>query len=292
MIKIENDFLIVKAKTAGAELTSIFNKKTNLEYLWQAEKEWTKQAPVLFPIVGQLKENSYFYDGKSYSLDRHGFARNSQFTPDSYRDHNSQFSRIEFVLKSSDKTLNNFPFQFELKIIYSVEEVKLNIKYEVKNSADNNMFFSIGAHPAFKIPLIENELYKDYFLEFNQNEFAERWKLQNGLVADEKEIVLNNTNKLPLKKSLFYDDALVFKHLKSDKISIKSEKSNHGLHFNFKGFPYFGIWAAKDAKFVCLEPWHGIADSVSHDHQLENKEGIINLEGGKTFSCEYSIEPY
>lgn len=285
MIEIENDFLIVKAKAEGAELTSIFNKKTNLEYLWQAGKKWAKHAPVLFPIVGQLKDNIYFYNGKSFSLERHGFARSLQFTVSI-----SESNTMEFILNSSVQTLKIYPFPFELKIVYSISENRLIVKYDVKNADSKKMFFSIGAHPAFKIPLTENESYEDYFLEFNKKEFSERRKLQNGLIADEKEVVLNNTNILPLKKSLFYNDALVFKNLKSDLISVKNKKSNHGLHFYFKGFPYFGIWAAKDADFICLEPWHGIADSVKHNQQLENKEGIINLESAKTFNCEYAIE--
>jgi galactose mutarotase-like enzyme len=287
MISIENDFLIVKAKEEGAELTSVFNKETNLEYIWQAGKEWAKHAPVLFPIVGQLKDNTYLYNGKSYILERHGFARNLQFTV-----YNLQSEKIEFILRASGETLKIFPFHFELKIIYSIDKNKLTVKYEVRNTGENKLLFSIGAHPAFKIPLSENELYEDCFLEFNKSEFAERWKLQNGLISGEKETVLNSTNILPLKKSLFHDDALVFKNLESDLISIKSKKSNHGLHFCFKGFPYFGIWAAKDADFICLEPWHGIADSVNHNRQLESKEGITNLEPGKIFNCEYSVETF
>jgi galactose mutarotase-like enzyme len=287
MLKIENDFLLVKAKEEGAELTSIFNKETNLEYLWQAGNEWPKHAPVLFPIVGQLKDNFFIYEEEKYFLERHGFARNLKFSV-----LKSDITQTGFLLKSSDETLKIYPFEYELKIIYSIIENKLNIKYEVKNSGKRKMFFSIGAHPAFKIPLNEMESYEDYFLQFNKNEFAERWKLQGGLIADEKEIVLNNTNELHLKNSLFYNDALVFKNLSSDLITIKSKKSKHGLHFNFKAFPYFGIWAAKDAGFVCLEPWHGIADSINHNQQLENKEGIIHLEPQKTFNCEYSIETF
>jgi galactose mutarotase-like enzyme len=204
----------------------------------------------------------------------------------------SEPNRTEFLLKPTDTTLKIYPFHFELKIIYSIHENKLDVKYEVKNSGNERMVFSVGGHPAFRIPLRENETYEDYFFEFNKSEFVEKWKLQKGLISDEKETVLNNANSLPLKKSLFYNDALVFKNLKSDGVSIKSKKSNHGLHFHFKGFPYFGIWAAKDADFVCLEPWHGIADSVNHNQQLENKEGIIHLEPGNFVSCEYSIETF
>ncbi|HKR04203.1 MAG TPA: aldose 1-epimerase family protein [Bacteroidia bacterium] len=287
MIKIENDFLIVKTKAEGAELTSIFNKKTHLEYLWQAGKEWAKHAPVLFPVVGQLKDNRYFYKEKSYLLERHGFARTRIFSISK-----SKKEKTEFILKDNSDTIINYPFHFELRIAYELLEKNLHIKYSVTNTDSKNSFFSIGAHPAFKIPLMENESYEDYFLEFNKTEFAERWKMQNGLIADEKEAVLNNSNILLLEKSLFYNDALVFKSLASDCISIKNKNSNHGLHFYFKGFPYFGIWAAKDADFVCLEPWQGIADSIHHNQQLENKEGIINLEPGKIFSCEYSIEAF
>ncbi len=287
MIKIENDFLIVKAKSEGAELTSIFNKKTMLEYLWQAGKEWTKHAPVLFPIVGQLKDNVYFYNGEKYSLERHGFARGLPFAVGI-----SETNRMELVLNSSAETLKIFPFQFGLKIIYSLEGNTLNVKYEVSNRGNEKMFFSIGAHPAFKIPLSVKETYDDYFLEFNKKELAERWKLQSGLIVDEKEIVLNNTNILSLRKSLFDNDALVFKNLKSDLISIKNKKSNHGLNFYFKGFPYFGIWAAKNADCVCLEPWHGITDNINYNQQLETKEGIINLEPQRTFNCEYAIATF
>jgi galactose mutarotase-like enzyme len=285
MIEIENDFLRVAIKPFGAELCSIINKKNNLEYLWQAGKEWAKHAPVLFPIVGQLKENKYFFSGKEYKMERHGFGRSSKFETGNLNDDSA-----EFILKSDNETLKVFPFPFQLKIIYTLSQNKLVVKYAMENIGDLEMYFSIGAHPAFKIPLAKKENYEDYFLEFNKVENLFRYKLKDGLISDETEMVLNSSNKLPLTKKLFYNDALVFKNLASNIISIKNNKSAHGLHFNFEGFPFFGIWAAKDADFICLEPWYGIADSVNHNQRLENKEGIIKLESGKTFRCHYSIE--
>lgn len=285
MYSIENNFLKINVKESGAELCSIFNKKTGIEYLWQAGKEWQKHSPILFPVVGQLMNNTYFYKNQPYKLERHGFARNKNFSIG-----NSGENNIEFILKEDTSTLAIYPFHFELRISYTLEQEKLIVGYSVANKSNNELLFSIGAHPAFKIPLTENESYEDYYLEFNEKETALRWKLTNGLISDEREIILNNTKILPLKKSLFYEDALVFKNLKSEQISVKSNQHDHGISFSFSGFPYFGIWAAKDADFICLEPWHGIADSVSHNQKLEDKEGIISLKANANFNCNYSIE--
>lgn len=286
MEQIENDFLKVSSKPFGAELTSIFNKKTGLEYLWQAGEKWSKHAPVLFPIVGQLKNNIYKYKGEEYHLDRHGFARTKTFEL-----HQQQPGSIEYILKSDDDTLKAYPFYFQLKIKYELDGNTLKVIYIVTNTGSEKMFFSIGAHPAFKVPLNSNENYYDYYLEFDKEELADKWMLNNGLLDNTVKPSLNGKT-LPLKKSVFYEDALVFKKLKSEIISIKSKKHDHGLNFKFKGYPFFGIWAAKDADFVCLEPWHGVADNVESNQQFENKEGIISLEEGKNFTCNYFIEVF
>ena len=286
MVTIENNFLKFSCKEQGAELTSIFSKQTQLEYLWQAGNEWNKHAPVLFPIVGQLKNNTYIWQNKEYKLDRHGFARTMKFEVG-----NLQNESVEFILKSNADTLTVFPFEFVLRIIYKLINDALVVEYTVENKNKSEMHFSIGAHPAFKVPLLDNENYGDHYLEFSEKEIAPRWLLQNGLIA-EPEIFFSDSTILPLAKKLFYDDALVFKNLKSETISIKNKKTNHGLHFHCKGFPYFGIWAAKDADFICLEPWHGIADNVNHNQQLNEKEGIIKLQSGENFACHYAIQPF
>ena len=284
MLKIENDILIVTSKPSGAELCSIYNKQTKLEYLWQAGLAWPKHAPVLFPIVGQLKNNSYVHEGKTYSMDRHGFARTMTFLTTDHRP-----EEIEYSLMYDEETMNVFPFQFELLINYEVIDATLNILYTVINHGQANMYFSIGAHPAFKVPLTIEENYDDYYLRFSKTENTERWLLNNGLLDNSTAPFLVNKNDLQLTKSIFYDDALVFKNLKSDNISILSKKSEHGLKFQFEGYPYFGIWAAKDADFICLEPWHGIADHLTATQQLKEKEGIQLLEPGVEFNCSYSI---
>jgi len=284
---LENEFLAVKVQEQGAELISIVNKKTNLEYLWQAGEAWPKHAPVLFPIVGQLKENAYLYKGQRYQMDRHGFARNKLFKTDLHEP-----EKITMSISDDEKTRSIYPFHFGLSIHYEIAENTLTVIYEVKNNGDDPMWFSIGGHPAFKIPLLRHEKYDDYFLSFEKRETVQQQLLTNGLFDGRQIEILRNDDSLPLSKKLFYDDALVLSGLKSELITIRSSRSGHGLHFLFKGFPYFGIWAARDADFICLEPWHGIADHVNHEQQLENKKGIRSLEPGKNFRCVYAMVPF
>jgi galactose mutarotase-like enzyme len=159
----------------------------------------------------------------------------------------------------------------------------------VENPSNETLYFSLGTHPAFNIPLVEGTVYTDYYLQFQQAENSVRHTLDGNILASTTPY-LENQDKLPLKQSLFYEDAVIFKDLKSTTISIKTDKSPHGLNFTFEGFPYMGIWAATDAPFVCIEPWCGIADSATHNQKIEEKEGIIALSPAKTWSRSWSLE--
>ena len=284
---IENDFLKVSISSNGAELQNIFNKKTQLECLWDGNPNfWGKKSPILFPIVGGLKNNRYLFQEKTYQLNRHGFARDYEFSIVK-KSNNS----VCFKFTDSDSTKESYPFKFSFLIEYKIVENKLFCSYTIENNNDCNMYFSVGAHPAFKIPLENTTNFSDWFLEFEQNENADIFPLtDDGLLKTNSIPFLNHQNKLNLTKELFYKDALVFKDLKSESISLRSEKSNHGLKMNFKGFPFFGIWSAKDADFICLEPWCGIADSEKSNGGLVNKEGINLLEPSLIFTREWSVE--
>lgn len=288
-VVLENHVLKIGVHEKGAELFSVFNKKTKLEYMWSGDPSfWGKTSPVLFPIIGTLINDSFSYQNKNYSLSRHGFARDKVFEVES-----KTIDQVTFRIESNLDTLSKFPFSFSLRIIYQIRDASLTVTYEVCNEGNNPMYFSLGAHPAFKVPLEEGSAYEDHFLEFNTTEMAPAWMISpQGLIKNETVPVLSNTTRLPLKKELFYRDALVFKNLKSDSITIKSNRHNHGLDFAFAGFPFFGIWAAKDADFVCLEPWCGIADGVDHNQKIEEKEGIQRLEAGKSWSRNWSIKTY
>jgi galactose mutarotase-like enzyme len=286
-VVLENHILKVSVHEKGAELFSVFNKKTKLEYMWSGDPAfWGKTSPVLFPIVGALKKDSYFFNGKSYSLPRHGFARDRVFEVES-----KTIDQVVFRIESGIETLNKFPFSFSLRIIYQIKDNSLTVSYDVVNEGGQMMHFSLGAHPAFKVPLVDTTRYEDYYLEFNSTENAPAWAISpEGLIANSTTPVLQNTSRLPLRKELFYEDALVFKNLKSDSITLKSALHQHGLDFAFAGFPFFGIWAAKGADFVCLEPWCGIADPIDHNQHLESKEGIQHLEPGNSWSRNWSIK--
>lgn len=285
MITLENDYIKVSLTAKGAELQGLFSKETKLEYLWNANpKYWAKHSPVLFPIVGSLKNNSFIYQGKHYELPRHGFARDNVFNFEKISE-----SEGIFTLTQNADTLKTYPFYFELKLNYQLIDRKLKLTYEVKNTGTSELLFSIGAHPAFAVPNTPDTVYEDYYLSFNADEQLTFWKLEDGLVANETKNIALNAHKLKLTHELFYNDALVFKNLQSNSISLLNTKNDNGLHFNFEEFPFFGIWAAPDAPFVCLEPWCGVADGVNHNQELSGKEGIIKLGAGKIWSRFWEV---
>lgn len=283
---IESEDVRIEAMAKGAELVSLYHKIDKIEYMWSGNSEfWSKHSPVLFPIVGTLKSNTYYYAGKSYHLGRHGFARDRLFTPTV-----TKADELRFTLESDAETLRNFPFEFRFDIIYRLQNNRLSVIYQVTNTGGGEMYFSVGAHPAFRVPIIEGTNYNDYFLEFSTPELAGRWPISaEGLIEASEEPLLTDTTRLPLHKELFYRDALVFKNLRSNTVRLRSSKHAKGFELKFPGFPFLGIWAAKDADFVCIEPWCGISDSVNSSQQLRVKEGINILNPGKTFERSWEI---
>lgn len=284
MITLENAILKVTVSPQGAELHSLFHKENNLEYLWNGDpKFWNRHSPVLFPIVGGLKDDHFIYKGERYKLPRHGFARDSSFEVE-----NTFGDSCSFVLKSSEESRNIYPFEFLLRLKYQLNANNITISYEIENPSEDHLLFSIGTHPAFNIPLVKGTNYEDYYLQFSQAENSNRWTLSDNLI-DKPAYFFHNHDKIQLKPSLFYDDAIVFKDLKSTRISICSDKTTHGLHCDFAGFPFMGLWASKDAPFICIEPWNGIADSINHNQQLEEKEGIITLPAGGKWKANWAV---
>lgn len=287
MIKLENGIIEAEIRPLGAELVSLLKKEGQAEIMWNADPAfWAKTSPVLFPVVGGLKENTYLYEGEKYMLGRHGFARERVFEVEEQTE-----EKAVFLLKSDAESLKIYPFEFELRLIYELSGNKLSLTYRVTNPSASDLWFSVGGHPAFKVPLAGTGGYEDYYLVFEKEEAFLKWPLNaDGLTLEEPVSFYTSGSRLPLTKSLFYEDALVFKGLNSESIIIKSDKTDSQLRFSFKDFPYFGIWAAKDADFVCLEPWSGIADTANHNQDLTQKEGINLLKGGERFERSWSVE--
>jgi len=286
MITLENDQLKIQVKTKGAETDSIYSKEFNLEYLWSGDaKFWNKKSPILFPIVGTLKQNTYYYNNKAYIMTRHGFARDMDFTVTEQSE-----TSATLTLKDDGNTSRNFPFPFILDVVYTIASNNIEVKYRVTNKGDENMYFSIGAHPAFKVPLDKKLAYQDYYFEFEQIEDAYKWMVsKDGLIEPTTVPFLINTNILHITKDLFRNDALVFKYLNSHKVKLKSNKSKHGVEVSYPGFPFLGLWAAPGADFVCIEPWCGIADATTSKQELINKEGINLLTPSQVFQRTWSI---
>ena len=263
----------------GAELQSVVNKASNLEYMWQAEPTvWARHSPVLVPIVGRLKDDTYYYNGKEYKMGQHGFARNKAFQVIA-----QTRTMVSFQLTEDEETLAIYPFKFCLTLSYILNEQELTLQYEVKNTDTQSIYFSIGAHPGFRLPLFDNEQYEDYHLSFNHAETAERYLIDGGLISNLTKAIFTSPNELNLNKDLFLQDALVFKNLRSNMVSIRSKNHVHGISLTANHFPFYGIWAQKNADFICLEPWCGIADPVSSQSSITQKEGINCLAESENF---------
>jgi galactose mutarotase-like enzyme len=285
---ISNDYLRISILTKGAEISSIKSKKTGAEYMWQADPDiWGSHAPVLFPAIGSFKNDECTIDGTVYKIPKHGFIRNNENIVLA----NKTNDTLHFQLTYSTETLRIFPYKFRFNIFFKLEKNKLVVSHKIENLDTKTTFFALGGHPAFRCPINEGEAYSDYYLEFETEENAATTLLSaNGLISNNIEQVLTNTSILPLRTDLFDNDALIFKTLKSRKVSLKSRQSNQVLTVDYQDFKYLGIWAKPNATFVCIEPWLGIADHENTDGDFLKKDGLIALPKGEIFIADYSIE--
>lgn len=285
---IENNRLSVKVNAFGAELSSVISKESNIEYIWQADKSvWARYAPNLFPIVGKLKNEQYLYQSNTYRLPQHGFARDQEFTCIEQTE-----NKLVFELSDTEELRKNYPFQFKFKVIYSLVENGLTIQYSVFNPAtDNDLYFSVGAHPAFNCPLQNNEQFEDYELVFPDKHTLIINTLNDGLITSNTKEINLDKERLPVNKSLFAKDALVFLDDQINEVSLVSKKTQHGVRLRSENWPFFGIWSKPQTEqFVCLEPWFGIADSDTTSGDLTEKTGIIKLQASQQFDCSFSIK--
>lgn len=278
---ISNANSTAKIKHLGAELCSLQSNVTKKEYIWEGNPAfWGKHSPVLFPIVGTLKNNSYQIDNTTYQLPRHGFARDLIFELI-----DKSADSVTFSIQSTTETLKVYPFEFELQICYSLEEKNLNIKYKIINKNQSKIPFSIGAHPAFAL----EGNFEDYAIAFEKEEPLLYNLLENDLISNKTQILETKDNLIQLNYSLFENDALIFKSLQSKKITISKNK-NPFLKVDFQGFPHLGIWTKKDAPFICIEPWYGYSDIDESTGDLFKKEGIQIIEANETFHSKFTIE--
>ena len=286
VFQLQNNDLTIKVKSFGAELYSVFSSKNKIEYIWQASQElWPRHAPNLFPIVGKLKDNSFSYLNNNYQLPQHGFARDSDFICVEETE-----SKLTFELTANEETLKHYPFHFSLQISYTLTDNNLITSYKIFNPSNSEIYFSVGAHPAFNCPLQTSETFEDYNLIFpTKNELVIN-TLNDGLIKNNTKTISLNENKLKVSKTLFDNDALVFMNSQIENVSLISNKTKHGVTMKCTNWPFFGIWTKKNSeKFICLEPWFGIADSETTNSNFTNKTGIIKLLPELNFDCSFNI---
>ncbi len=282
--QLTSESLQITINHFGAELSSVKNKE-GLEFMWQADKDvWPRHAPVLFPIVGKLKNNQYFLNENPYTLGQHGFARDRMFD----RIENTT-SSCTFQLLSDSESKKNYPFDFAFQIRFDLHKNILNTHYTIINSSNDELLFSVGAHPGFRCPLLPNESFEDYNLLFEKDTF-QLTELSDGLLGKNKHTLHLPNNCMALSKTTFDKDALVFENSQINKISLYSTKSSHSITVNCEQWPYFGVWSKKGSSdFVCLEPWFGVADSIDSNQEFTEKRGIIKLAPKKEFRSRFSI---
>ena len=287
--KMENDRLVVTIDDLGAELVSIYDKKYSRELIWQGDPAWWKrQAPILFPNVGKFYGGEYLYQGRHYVQDQHGFARDYVLE----RVEESPAS-VTHRLVSNVETRKVYPFDFELMITHRLDGDKVDIQWQVKNTGDHPMHFTIGGHPGFNVPVLQDTEYSDYALKFAEDQDELHFihiDMNTGTGLPDKVYTMTLTDhKYQLRKHLFDLDALVFDAGQIRQAGIVMPDGSDYLTLLCDGFPNFGIWAAPGAPFVCLEPWCGRCDNFGYEGELQDKPGINSLNVDETFKKVYSI---
>lgn len=275
--KIENEFLTCEIDDMGAQLHSLKLKENGKEYIWQGNPDiWYGQSPVLFPVIGQLLNDSYRYNGVEYSMPKHGLARKLLFNVKECAG-----AKAVFSLESDENTRKSYPFDFELLVAFELKEKSLINTMTVINKTKGEMYFSIGAHPGFNCKIGD-------VIEFELPETLETERIDaDSLLVDEKIPVIENSREIVITKDIFNNDALILSDIKSKKLRIKSD---YEVEFTFGDCPVLGIWAKPNAPYVCIEPWYGINDNREFKKDISEKRKIMRLEEGGSFAFDWKAE--
>ena len=285
---LENDELIVKIDSFGAELKSVLSKDSYREYMWYGDgKYWNRTSPVLFPFVGSLKDKQYIHNGKVYPMGQHGFARDMEFALLSQSE-----GEIWFAICSDEETLEKYPFPFELQVGYKLAGRRVSVKWRVKNTGEERMYFSIGAHPAFLCPAHGEETktgYKLYFEGADEIHHSGNSR-ENGLALDEDIVLPLKHGMAEITDGFFDRCTYIVENRQTGKIGIADPCGNMIVDMTFD-MPLFAIWSPeeKNAPFICLEPWCGRCDRTSFEGELREREYTQVLESEEQFENSYEI---
>ena len=287
--RLENDVLAVEIDSFGAEIKSVKRKSDELEYMWQADpKYWGRTSPVLFPFVGVPKNKEYRYEGKTYNMGQHGFARDMEFELERQEE-----SSIWFVLNSTDETYAKYPFAFQLHIGYELSGNEVKVLWKVENTDQKPMYFSIGAHPAFNCPIHGEDNKLGYGLKFGglTDEIHHHGNTPDGLsVMDDKVLALTD-GAVKFTPGFFDECTYMVEGKQTGEVALLDAQGNPYVTICFDT-PLFAVWSpeGKEAPFVCIEPWYGRCDAVDFEGSLAERAYENALAAGGTFDADYSIK--
>ena len=286
--ELKNDMITLGINSKGAEMKSLKNNETGLEYLWQADPAfWGRTSPILFPVVGNYKDKTTYYEGKAITLSQHGFARDTEFELVSQTE-----DTIWFSFASTEETYQKYPFHFKLSVGYQISGSTIKVLWKVENPDNKTLHFSIGAHPAFNCPLNANEKQEDYFLFFDTEKPLESSVIgADGFVSEETEFFYPENGKLAITANLFDNNTMVIEHHQTHEVSLLTPEGKEYVKVSYTA-PLVGIWTPieKNAPFICIEPWYGRSDRSNFNQQLVEREYGQALEPGEEFNASYTIE--
>lgn len=285
-ISLTNASLTAGLRPLGGELVSL-KDRTGAEYIWQGDPAfWSGQNPILFPIVGSLKDGKVDIGGRPFEMDRHGFARRSTFT---LTDQGSDFAVLE--LRESSETLARFPFPFVLRVRHRLLENGFSTTFAVENPGSEPLPFCIGAHTAIRCPLRDGEDFQDYELTFDQPEDADTLLLTpQGLLQDGKTEPMLRGGKVTLDYETFRRlDTIIFQGLKSQNVTLRHKATGRGVSLDFRGFPMIAFWTKPGAPFLCMEPWHGCAAYTHESGRFRDKPHVITLAPDESKELTYTF---
>ena len=287
LYELKNEQIAITVDSHGAELKSLKKLADDQEYMWCGDaKFWGRTSPVLFPFVGGLKNKEYRFEGKTYSMTQHGFARDMDFELETQTE-----SELWFTLESTEETLARYPFPFILNLGYRLEGSTVTVLWKVENPSEKQMYFSIGGHPAFNCPLTEGTKQSDYSVSFaDTDEIVSTRISEEGLATGCMDIYHLADGHLSLTSNLFDHDALVIEDRQTDTVALCRKDGTPYLTVKMEA-PLFGIWSppGKNAPFVCIEPWYGRCDDEYFDGDLTEREWGNKLSPNHTFEASYTI---
>ncbi|MBP7856554.1 MAG: aldose 1-epimerase family protein [Prevotella sp.] len=286
MEQIKNDKLTVDISSHGAELVSIKDAEGK-EYLWQADASyWNRHSPLLFPIVCGLWNDTYRIDGKSYSMGRHGFARDTDFHLVAKGE-----TQVVFALHDSDETRSAYPYRFNLAVSYKLRDNQVHVVWHVENTDTKTIYFQIGGHPAFNVPDLKQGEPLQGRLRFDTNDPIRLFGNINGCIDRGRHQTVETQDGIwQFTEESFREDAVIFDHSQIRKVELLNADGEAEVTVDMKA-PALGIWSpyGKNAPFVCIEPWYGLHDWADYEGDFRDKYLMNQLLPGSSFMSEYVI---